>query len=436
MDFLVQPAKKTAQTQELRIPSSKSHSMRAILLASMAQGVSHLKQVLPSPDREAMVHACRSLGAQIDVLANNELMIHGVAGQPSPVSDVLDVGNSGQVLRFIGAMAALLPTYTVLTGDDSIRTQRPIEPLLHGLRGLGAWSVSALDNGCAPMIVRGPVRAGAIVVEGQDSQPVSALLMLSAFLPGVTHIQVKDPGERPWIDLTLDWLARLGVQVTHHHYQSYTVHGGMNVRGFNYQVPGDYSSAAFPLVAALLTRTDCVLSGLDPHDAQGDKKILQTLERMGAKLEWDEAAHQLHVVSAATFSGCEIDVNDTIDAVPILAVMACCAEGRTVLKGAKIARSKESDRLHAMTVELSKMGAKIQEFDDGLVIQRSDLKAATVDSHHDHRIAMALSVAALRAEGTTRIKHIDCVAKSYPDYAQQMQSLGFSIEETESVCGS
>lgn len=423
MRYQVLPSKLSGA---ITIPPSKSHSLRAILFASFAKGASLVHGALDSPDRQAMIHACRLIGAQIQEHVGS-LDIEGVNGQPAPASEVIDVGNSGQVLRFMGAMAALSPTYTVLTGDHAIRTLRPVAPLLSGLQGLGAFAVSTRGHGYAPIVVRGLLKPGVTRLHGQDSQPVSGLLMACAFLKGESLIQVDEPGETPWVELTLDWFRRLGIAYTHTNYTQYQMKGFAEYEGFQYTVPADFSSAAFPMVAALITRSPLTLLGLDRQDIQGDKKIIHLLEAMGASFEWDEATHALHVKPQAAYQAAVINVNALIDALPILTVMACCAEGETRITGAGIARFKESDRLHAITTELRKMGAQIEAHAEGLTIQGGLLHGAVVHSHHDHRIAMALSVAGMVAKGETIIENCTCVSKSYPHFAQAMQSIGAQI---------
>jgi len=177
----------------ITIPPSKSHTLRAILFASLAKGESTIYNYLHSPDTTVMINACRQLGAEIDIDVN-KLHIVGTAGKPQLPANVIDAGNSGQVLRFISAIAALIPGYTILTGDHSIRTNRPIQPLLDGLQKLNVFAVSTKDDGYAPVIIKGPLQPGKTFLHGEDSQPVSGLLIAAAFSQGPTFIQVKRHG--------------------------------------------------------------------------------------------------------------------------------------------------------------------------------------------------------------------------------------------------
>ncbi len=409
------------------IPPSKSHTLRAIIFAAMAKGESEIRNFLHSPDSTAMIQAMRTFGAKIDIKADH-LRISGLSGKLPAAENVIDAGNSGQVLRFVGALAGLSPAYTIITGDHSIRHNRPIQPLLEALSQLGALATSSRLDGYAPMIIKGIMRCGKAQLSGEDSQPVSGMLIACSFLHGKTTIDVTNPGEKPWIDLTLFWLKKLGIDVVCQDYTTYTIAGNAKVNGFNTTIPGDFSSAAFPIAAALVTHSELTLTNIDMNDCQGDKKLIEILQKMGASVEIDHRNKTLHVRKGGKLQGMRIDVNDFIDATPILSVIACYAEGTTEITNASIARKKESDRLHAMTTELKKMGANIEEKPDGLIITHSPLHGAHVDAWHDHRIGMSLSIAALGAKGETLVDGIECIAKTYPGFAHDLRAIGAAIE--------
>ncbi len=409
-------------------PPSKSHTLRAILFGMMGKGKTIVRNFLDSPDTEAMIAAVSSLGAQVAV-SSDSLDIEGVAGHVQPAENVIDAGNSGQVLRFIGALAALSPAYTVITGDLSIRHNRPIQPLLDGLQQLGAFAASTRLDGYAPMILKGPLKPGKTTLDGEDSQPVSALLIAASFLPGPSEITVVNPGEKPWIDLTLSWMQRLSLQVKNDNYEHYTVGGKGAYQGFEVDIPTDFSSAAYPIAAALVTDSELTLRHIDMQDVQGDKKLIDVLIQMGARIEIDPAKKTLTVKKGPPLKGIRVDINDFIDAITILAVIGCFAEGTTEITNAAIARKKESDRIRAIATELAKMGARIQETPDGLIVHRSSLKGTHLQSYHDHRLVLSLSVAALGAAGASQIDEIACIAKTYPRFAADFQAIGAAIEE-------
>lgn len=422
--FHIRPSKLAG---EIIIPPSKSHTLRAILFGMMAHGTTHVRNYLESPDTSSMIYAARLLGSNIDIKAD-ALTIQGVGGHLHPAEDVIACGNSGQVLRFIGSLAALSPSYTILTGDTSIRHNRPVKPMLDGLNQLGAFAASSRLDGYAPIIVKGPLKGGTAFLNGEDSQPVSGLLIAGAFAPVPIEIKVTNPGEKPWINLTLDWFDRLKIRYKNDRFEHYHMMGGSSIQGFEYSVPGDFSSAAFPLAAAILTQSEIVLKNLDTDDPQGDKAIVEVLQKMGARLEIDKKEKTITVRKGGALKGMKIDINDFIDTLPILAVVGCFAEGETEIVNAAIARKKESDRIHCIAHELKKMGADIEERPDGLLIRPAKLKAAHLETYHDHRLVLALSVASMAAEGESSLVGVECISKTYPTFYEDFRALGAQLE--------
>jgi 3-phosphoshikimate 1-carboxyvinyltransferase len=413
---------------QLAVPPSKSHTLRALLFALMADGKSIIRSPLLSPDTEAMVKAIELLGGKIAVHPDR-IEVEGVAGRLQPAEDVIQVGNSGIVFRFIAALAALLPTYTILTGDRSIRHNRPIQTLLDGLCQLGAVATSSRLDGHAPIIVKGAIAPGEARIEGEDSQPVSALLIALSFLPGVSKLHVDNPGEKPFVEMTLDWLRKFGAVIHHSNYENYLIQGGLTISPFDMTIPGDLSTALYPIAAALITNSELTVCNIDLEDVQGDKKMIQLLIEMGAKIEIDKEKKTARVLPGSKLRGIRIDINDCIDAITILPVIGSHAEGVTEIVNGAIARKKESDRIRAIATELGKMGAKIEEREDGLIIHRAALRGATLDAHADHRMALSLSVAALAAEGESTVEGVEAIEKTYATFADDFRICGAKIEE-------
>ncbi len=421
--------KKSSMKGEITIPGSKSHTLRSILFAALADGKSTIRRYLLSTDAEVMVDACRLLGANIEV-SPTQIEIHGTNGTVRYAEDVINAGNSGIVLRFCAAIGALSAHPIVITGDHSIRHQRPMQPLLNGLSQLGVSAVSMRGDGYAPIIIQGPLKSGKTVVSGEDSQPVSALLIASAFAEGPTHIEVRNAGEKPWIALTLNWFDRLGIPYENQGFENYSVPGKSRYKGFDYTVPGDLSSAAFPIAAALVTCTEITVHNIDMQDSQGDKELIFTLQKMGATIEIDEQQKVLHVRKGKKLSGITVDINNFVDAITILAVIACYAEGETWIQNAAVAKQKECNRIHCIATELRKMGADIIETEDGLRIHgtMSKLKGNKLNSYNDHRMVMSLTVAAMGADGETTISDVECVSKTFPSFVNAFSLLGANIE--------
>lgn len=405
---------------QLSVPPSKSQTLRAILFGSLAKGQSIIHSPLCSPDAAAMANACRALGASLS-FCQNRITIQGAEDVNAGFDGVLNAGNSGIVLRFIGAIAGLSKNTTCITGDRSIRTQRDVSALLHGLNQLGATTYS--ENGYAPLMIQGPMSGQKAKVNGLDSQPISGLLIALSLLPQMSELQVEEPGETPWIEVTLDWLNRMGVKVNNENYTRYQIYGVERFPAFEYHVPGDWSSAAFPLVAAFITRSSITIDKLE-NDTQGDKKILKIIQAMGGDIRFNK---QLEIHGQCALKGIEIDANECIDAIPALAVLATAAEGTTRIFNAAVAKTKECDRLTCLERELKKMGANITSDPDGLTIEGGPLKGAAVSSHGDHRMAMALAIAGLSAEGSTEVAGTRCIQKSFPTFLETFQSLGAKV---------
>lgn len=416
----------------ITIPPSKSQTHRAILFGSLGKGHTFIHNPLISSDTESMINACRQFGASIDVVRSlNLITIKGLAGKINYANDVIHAGNSGIVLRFCAAVGALASNPIVITGDYSIRHLRPMKPLLEGLTQLGVSACSMRNDHFAPVIIKGPIKAGRATISGEDSQPVSALIIASALAEGPIQLQVTNPGEKPWVALTLNWLDRLGIGYESNNLEQFKLKGSALYDGFEYHVPGDLSSAAFPVAAALVSSSEILLKNVDLNDAQGDKELIYVFQKMGAHIEINAEQETVYVNGKNKLSGITVDINDFIDALPILAVVACFAEGHTQIVNASVAKTKECDRIKCVATELRKMGADIVELGDGLLIHgnggRGQLKGATLNSYEDHRMAMALSVAGLGSKGKTVVAPIDCISKTYPTFLQDFNKIGAKI---------
>lgn len=425
MNLLVGPS--PGLMGKIRIPPNKSHSFRALIMAALASGNSRIIAPAVSNDWMHGVEALEMFGAEVIPKADNVWEVRGTAGQLKTPDDIVDCGNSGIVLRFFTALAACCEGYTVLSGDHSLRHLRLCQPLVNALNELGAWAVCTKGDGHAPIVVRGKMKGGRAQIDGIDSQPVSALLIASALADAPTELTIKNPGEKPWVGLTLDWLKRCGVEFSNENYELYRIRGKTNWDGFEAKIPLDWSAALYPITAAVLTSgSEIRISGMDINDSQGDKAVINVLREMGANIEINDDEI---IARSSQLTGCEIDCNDFVDQFMLLAVVGTCAKGETVLKNAEVCRHKECDRIAAMVKALKAMGADIEERPDGLVVRRSNLHDASLDSRKDHRMVMTLAVAGLVTSGQVRIRDIDCVKKTFPDFVSQMQGLGCDIQK-------
>ena len=401
--------------------------MRALIFAALADGKSRINNLLMSDDAMCLISALSALGAKF-VLSEDLVEVEGVNGKFRPAMDVLQVGNSGIALRFLTALASLLNTFVVITGDHSIRFQRPMQPLILALKQLGVWVETTKMDGFAPIIVKGPIAGTKVDVDGYDSQFVSALIIASAFAAQPVEISVQNAGETPWIDTTLSWLKFLNIKYEQTGYSYYKLLGSSSFCSFNYEVPADFGSAAFLIAAALVTKSEIVLRGLVLDSSQADNEVLSLFEQMGAKFAYNIATKELTVYKINQLSATNIDINNVIDALPIMAVLGCFADGQTVIFNGEVARTKECDRILCMATELTKMGANIEALPDGLIIKPAKLHASVLQSYDDHRVAMSLAVAALGVmKGESTILNFGCIGKTYPKFVSDLQRLGAAV---------
>jgi len=406
---------------EVFAPPSKSYTHRAILITSLGPGGS-IKRPLLSADTRATISASQAFGAEIDI--DEDVKIKGVADRPRTPEDVIDVLNSGTTLRFCSAVAALTEG-AVLTGDASIRS-RPNGPLLSSLSDLGAQAFSIRNNGKAPLVVRGRMKGGTARLDGSvSSQFLSALLISAPLAEEETRIVIQgELKSRPYAEMTLDMLAEAGIRIEPGE-QEFLVPGNQSFGLKGYTIPGDFSSASYPMAAAAVTGSEVTVKGVLPS-RQGDSAIIDILRRMGAEVSWDREKGDLRV-RGGELQAVDVDAGRTPDLVPTIAVLGALARGKTTVFNAEHVRHKETDRLHAMAVELSRMGADIKERPDGLEITGGKLHGTKVHGHHDHRIVMALAVAGLVA-GDTEIDTAESVDVSYPGFFAQMKGLGAEME--------
>ena len=424
------------------VPASKSHTIRRLLIAAFADGVSKIDFPLDSSDARSCVSVCRALGADVIEKTSAEnsggtnstastaiesWTVKGIGGASGIVNQMLplDVGNSGTTLFLAMALASLGGSPVTWTGDEQI-ARRSAAPLLDALRGLGISAQSNKD-GCIPFTLRGPWRGGKVSLACPTSQYLSALL-LAAPLSGkgiTTEIEVPLLNEKPYIEMTLSYLEKQGVVIEKaNDFSSFSIKGGFAYKPLNGAVAGDFSSAAFPACAAAISGGTAKLLGLDPEDFQGDKVFFEMLKKMGCSVEWktEPAANggkiqAVPVSGAGTLQGADFDLNAPPALLPAAAVLGAFAKGETRLLNVAHARIKETDRIAVMAAELSKLGVHCTELPDGLIVKGGQpLNGGCVDGHGDHRIVMALSVAALGAQAPVTVLGAQAAGITYPNF--------------------
>ncbi|MBN2212757.1 MAG: 3-phosphoshikimate 1-carboxyvinyltransferase [Bacteroidales bacterium] len=405
---------------EIRIPASKSHTIRAVALAGIAEGKSVLENPLFSADTISCIKGIQEFGAE--VVQGDTLVIKGTGGLPKPACKKIDAGNSGTSLRILTGLAALADFPVMFDGDSSIR-QRPMTPLLTALENLGA-TIRSADGRC-PFTIRGPIRGGKTTVDGISSQFLTSLLLACPLCTRDTEIIVENLHEKPYVEMTLDWLKKLSISFEQNGLDWFRIPGGQKYLAFERSIPADFSSATFAACAAAITGSEILIKGLDFSDHQGDKEIFTFLGDMGAQIKH---VREGVILKGGNLRGIDIDMNNTPDALPAFAVAGCFAEGTTRLLNVAQARFKECDRISAITTELTKMGGKLEELRDGLVIHQSVLKGCELHGYHDHRMVMALSVAGMMAEGDTIVDTAESIRITYPGYLEDMKAIGARME--------
>jgi 3-phosphoshikimate 1-carboxyvinyltransferase len=414
-------SKKSSLSGDILIPASKSHTIRAVAIATMAKGRSVLHNPLKSADTYSAMRAGQEFGAEIKE-EETVWIVDGIGGKISPAARFIDVANSGTTLRIFTALAALANHPLSFDGDSSIR-KRPMTPILSALRRLGA--ISEPQNDKCPVTITGPIHGGITRVDGISSQFLTSLLIATPLVEGDTEIIVENLHEKPYIEITLDWLRSQNIKFEQKGLDWFRVKGNQHYTAFDRRIPADFSSATFALCAAAVTRSEIVIKGLDFSDHQGDKMVFDYLKAMGMKMNQEKNGIR---VKGEELTGIEIDMNATPDALPAMAVAGCFAKGKTKLLNVAQARLKECDRISAIATELTKMGAKIEELKDGLIIEQSDIHGALVHGYDDHRMVMALAIAGLAVKGETIIDTAESVKITYPSFVEDMVKIGAKLE--------
>ncbi len=422
MEFLIEPSRMSG---DALIPSSKSHTIRALFLAAMAKGRSTIFNPLDSADGRSALAAVKALGAGVEV-EPDRWIIDGLDGFISNPEPTIYMGNSGTSTRFVLGSVALGAREVTITGDEST-SSRPMGPLLTALENLGAKTKSR--KGKLPATVSGPILGGETEVDGKTSQYLSSLLVSLPLAQSDSVLIVENLNEKPYVDMTLSWLDFLGVDYGREGYSRFTIRGGQKYRSFERMIPGDFSSATFFACLGAIPGNEVFLRGLDMNDPQGDKAILGYLEKMGASVNIGDDGI---TVKGDSLAGVTLDLNATPDALPAMAALACLADGTTHLTNVPQARIKETDRIAVMAKELGAMGALCEERTDGLVIHGgARITGARVDGHGDHRVVMALSVLASKADGRTIIETAESVDVTFPNFAELFRSCGGVLSASE-----
>ena len=415
---------------KVKAPPSKSYTHRAVVLSSLASGKSRINKPLFARDTIATIKACQALGSSIDK-KEDHLYIEGNPDLKTP-DDVINVENSGTTMRLITAMASLAPEgYSIITGDDSIRS-RPMQPLLSALSSLGVECYSSRQNGLPPIIVKGGgIKGGEAEIRGDiSSQFISALLISTPKAKNKTSIKVHGKTvSRPYIDATLIMMKIFGGNAIHKDYKEYIIPPKQDYHRSDFDVPGDFSSASLLIASALLAGEKVTIENLNFSLPQADMRILDLLEKMEADFIVDKSKGEITLSGGKVLKGGEFDLSDSPDLLPVLSVIALKARPRTIIKGVEHARFKETDRISILARELRGIGAKVQELQDGIIIEYCEkMKSCSLNAHGDHRLFMAFCAAAMASPEPCIVEGLESVDVSYPNFIKDIKSIGAIIE--------
>ena len=423
MDLKVEKADRI--TGCIKAPASKSYSHRAFIAAALAEGESVLRDPLYSEDTLATLEACEKLGALFQRYPD-KCIVQGTAGYIRTPDNVIDVKNSGTSVRILSSIAAIAPraNYTIFTGDESLR-KRPMQDLIDALENLGVDIVSSQTNGTPPIIVKGGFDGGETDIKGDvSSQFISSIIMAAPYSRRPVTLNVRGTFvSKPYVNMTLSVISKFGINFEYDttnvpEYSSYYIEP-QKYECADYTIEGDYSSASYMIAAASMLPSKITIKNLYEDSMQGDKIIIDIVERMGVKVTRDESS--VTIESDGNLKAFDIDLSDAPDLLPTVCVLMAVADGESTISGVEHARFKETDRVHNCAVELENVGLSVEELRDGLTI-RGTPRGGFVDSHMDHRMVMAFYVLGLRI-GDVKIKDASCYDVSFPNFLEVMDEI-------------
>ncbi|AJA49868.1 3-phosphoshikimate 1-carboxyvinyltransferase [Clostridium pasteurianum DSM 525 = ATCC 6013] len=413
---------------EVTIPPSKSLSHRAIIAAGFSKGKSVVENVMFSEDIVTTCNAMEALGVKIDKVKEADniytLKIEGNSDLKLLKREI-DCSESGSSLRFFIPICLAEKNDVVFTGRGKL-VSRPLDQYYKIFDKQGIEYSN--NNGMLPLNVHGKISPGEFTIDGDvSSQFITGLMFTLPLLEGDSKIIINKTLEsKGYLDLTMDILEKASIEIVNRDYKEFLIKGNQQYNSKDYRVEGDFSQAAFWLVAGVIGgKIDCL--DLNSSSRQGDKEVIDIIKRMEGSLINGSSSI---VAKTSNTKATVIDASQCPDIIPVLAVLAAVSEGTTEIINAGRLRIKESDRLTAITTELNKLGADLEEKEEGLIIRgKKELTGGEVESWNDHRIAMALAVASIRCTDEVTIKDSGCVKKSYPTFWEDFKKLGGNVHE-------
>ena len=398
---------------EVRPPCSKSYAQRALAAALLSDGETTLSNIELCDDTRYAMNVITGLGASVRQTGPTEYVIRGGL---APITDTINTGESGLATRLFTPIAALCDRRMTITGTGTM-LRRPIGMMIDPLRNLG---VQVRSNGYLPITVQGPLRGGETDVEAYvSSQFLTGLLMSLPLAEGDTILHVEQPNSLPYLAVTVDLASKFRIRMEHNGFREFFIPGGQHYHPAKLHIEGDWSSAAFMLVAGAIAG-EVTAKRMNTLSLQADLAIVQALTKAGAVIITtpDEIT-----VRKRELTGFDFDATQRPDLFPILAVLGANCEGTTHIRGVNRLVYKESNRAEAIVSEYTKLGMDVALEDDVMTVRGGSLSGGTIDSCNDHRIAMAAAIAALAASGPATITNAQAVTKSYPRFWDDLDSI-------------
>ncbi len=412
---------------DVRAPGSKSFTNRALICAALAEGTSRLTNASFSDDSRSLAAALNRAGIVVGTVEKRNLVeVRGRGGEIAAKDGEFPVGNAGTALRFLTSFLCLGNGRYVVDGDARMR-ERPVGGLVEALRQLGADVRYGGGEGFPPLVIHATgLRGGRATVAGEtSSQFLSSLLMAAPYAAG--EVTLETAGEvtsKPYIDITIDVMRDLGIAVERSGYREFRPARGRSYEAREYAVESDAASANYFLAMAAAAGGRARVRGVGSRSHQGEVGFARVLERMGCAVAWRADAIE---VRGGPLRGVDVDMNDMPDSVQTLACAALFAKGPTRVRNVRNLRVKETDRIAALAKELAKLGARVEEAEDGFAMTPpAKVRPAEVDTYQDHRMAMSFAVAAVAAPGIA-IRDPECVSKSFPGFFERLEAAGVRV---------
>ena len=409
----------------IEVPGSKYIANRVLMLAALADGESTISNIPENNDIRNAMTALNNFGVNIQQ-NGNVLKIKGSGGKINPISDIIDVGESGTLMRFITAVSALSEKKITITGSRRI-CERPVEHLIDALGQVGIKSESL--TGCPPVTIEGgKINGGEIKVKGNiSSQFISGLLLVAPYAQDdLKIILTSELVSVKYVDMTIDLMNEFGVKVERNGYSEFFIKANQKYQARDFIIPGDWSSASYFLAAAALLQDEITIINMNINSVQGEAKFYEVLEKMGCNVELDE--NSITLSSTKKLKSIDVDMGNMPDVVQTLAAIASFSEGSVTIRNIEHLKYKECDRVEETANELRKIGGNVSTTKDSITIFPSELIGGEIETHNDHRMAMSFALTGLKSENV-KIVNPEVSAKSFPGYWDKLQEIGVEIEE-------